>query len=48
MAEKQLNITIWNEYRHERQEPACRDIYPDGIHGCIKSFLETDPALSSG
>ena len=28
MAEKQLNITIWNEYRHERQEPACRDIYP--------------------
>ena len=22
MAEKQLNITIWNEYRHERQEPA--------------------------
>ena len=46
MAEKQLNITIWNEYRHERQEPACRDIYPDGIHGCIKSFLETDPTLN--
>lgn len=40
MSDKKRNVTIWNEYRHELQEPACREIYPDGIHGCIKKFLE--------
>ncbi len=25
-------ITIWNEGRHEKQSPAVRAVYPDGIH----------------
>ena len=40
MSANTLNVTVWNEYRHERLEEACRNIYPDGIHGLIKSFLE--------
>ncbi len=44
--DKKLNVTVWNEYRHERFEEACRAIYPDGIHGLIKSFLDSDHALS--
>ena len=40
MSAKKLNVTVWNEYRHEQLEEACRAIYPDGIHGLIKSFLE--------
>ena len=44
MSEKKLNVVVWNEYRHERMEEACRAIYPDGIHGLIKSFLEADDA----
>lgn len=38
MSEKILNVTVWNEFRHERMEEACKAIYPDGIHGLIKSF----------
>ena len=30
---------------HEKEEPV-RHIYPNGIHGCIKEFLETDEELS--
>ena len=49
MAVKRLNVVVWNEYRHEKLEEACRAIYPDGIHGCIKQFLEasdTEGALN--
>ena len=35
-----MNITVWNEYMHERLNPDIKKIYPDGIHGCIKKFLE--------
>ena len=41
-----INVVIWNEYRHERYEEACASIYPEGIHGCIKSFLQTDESLN--
>ena len=44
MSAKNLNVVVWNEFRHERMEEACRAIYPDGIHGLIKSFLEADDA----
>ncbi len=37
-----LNIVIWNEYRHEKLEPEVAAIYPEGIHGCIKNFLQDD------
>ena len=35
-----MRITVWNEYLHERTEEAVRKIYPEGIHNCIKDFLE--------
>lgn len=41
-----INVVIWNEYRHEKLEEACAAIYPEGIHGCIKSFLQTDESLN--
>ncbi|RSK28894.1 trehalose utilization protein ThuA [Bacillus sp. HMF5848] len=37
-----MNITIWNEYRHEQQNEEVRRVYPDGIHGVIKQFLLED------
>lgn len=43
---KTLNVTIWNEFRHERQEQTVKDIYPDGIHGCIKQFLDKNADLN--
>ena len=37
-----LKVTIWNEFRHEKTNEKAKSIYPDGIHACIKSFLECD------
>ena len=34
-----LKVTVWNENRHEHHNPAVREIYPEGIHGAIASFL---------
>ncbi|WP_239257241.1 ThuA domain-containing protein [Listeria ilorinensis] len=33
-------VTVWNEYRHEKAEPNVAEIYPEGIHGQIASFLQ--------
>ncbi len=41
-----INVTVWNEYRHERAEEHIRAIYPDGIHNAIKSYLDKVPGLN--
>ena len=35
-----IRVTVWNEYLHEAQFQEIAAIYPEGIHGCIASFLE--------
>ena len=37
-----LNVTVWNENRHEQKNPVVREIYPEGIHGAIANFLTTE------
>lgn len=32
-------VTVWNEFRHEKADPAVLAIYPEGIHGAIAGFL---------
>ena len=34
-----MNVTVWNEFRHEPESDAIRAIYPDGIHGAIAEHL---------
>src|SRR3954453_4233097 len=34
-----VRITVWGENVHERNEPAVRAIYPDGLHGAIAAGL---------
>ncbi|WP_436953146.1 ThuA domain-containing protein [Staphylococcus shinii] len=34
-----MNITIWNEYRHEQESEDVQAVYPNGIHHVIASFL---------
>ena len=36
------NITIWNEYRHEKENPAVAEHYPEGIHRVLQATLETE------
>lgn len=35
-----MKVTVWNEYRHELQHQEVKEIYPDGIHQVLASFLE--------
>lgn len=37
-----MNIVVWNENVHEKQNEVVADIYPEGIHGTIAEFLEED------
>lgn len=43
---KKINVTVWNEFRHENQEGAkadiIRKIYPNGIHGAIAANLKAE------
>jgi trehalose utilization protein len=37
-----LQVTVWNENRHEQKNPKVREVYPEGIHGAIASFLQEE------
>lgn len=37
-----MNVTVWNEYRHEKENPIVADIYPNGIHSAIAEFLQEE------
>ena len=41
-----INVTVWNEFYHERTEDAIKEIYPRGIHECIADFLREEPDLN--
>ena len=34
-----IRATVWNEYIHERLDPAAAAVYPEGIHACIADAL---------
>jgi trehalose utilization protein len=34
-----IKVTVWNEFKHERENASIRENYPDGIHGAIAAFL---------
>lgn len=40
-----IRVTVWNEYVHEQEYENIREVYPEGIHGCIGGFLKKDPGL---
>ncbi|MBQ8508432.1 MAG: ThuA domain-containing protein [Clostridia bacterium] len=44
MSEK-IKVTVWNEGRHEKSNKAAQAMYPEGIDGAVKAFLDKDPTL---
>lgn len=34
-----INVTVWNEFRHEKMHDEVAEVYPDGIHVVIADFL---------
>jgi len=43
---KPLRVTVWNEFVHERELPEIRAVYPEGIHGCLRRFLEKEQDIT--
>ena len=41
-----INVTIWNEGRHEKSNEEVKKLYPDGIHNSIKDFLKCNDDLN--
>ena len=37
---QELNVTIWNEFRHEKSDERVRQLYPDGMHAVIGQAME--------
>ncbi len=37
-----IRVTIWNEFRHERNWPEVAKIYPEGMHGAIAQGLKKE------
>jgi trehalose utilization protein len=37
-----IKVTVWNEYRHEKQHEKVASVYPEGIHKAIGAGLGTD------
>lgn len=42
-----MNITIWNEFRHEQESEDVQAVYPKGIHHVIASFLTDDHIVTT-
>jgi trehalose utilization protein len=42
-----IRVTVWNEYRHEKESAEIATIYPDGIHGTIAGFLRAQPDIEA-
>lgn len=41
-----INVTVWNEFRHEKTDDKVKAVYPDGIHNAIKAFLDVDEDIT--
>ncbi len=46
MSNRQIRVTVWNEYRHEKTNATCKSIYPNGMHEAIAEHLRKDPSFS--
>jgi trehalose utilization protein len=40
-----VRVTVWNEGRHEKTNPAVQKVYPKGIHGQLAAALKKVPGI---
>jgi trehalose utilization protein len=43
-----IRVTVWNEFRHEKKNPAIAKIYPKGMHETIAAALRKQPGFKVG
>ncbi len=41
-----IRVTVWNEFRHEKENDAVKSIYPNGMHEAIAAYLRQQPGLA--
>ena len=41
-----IRVTIWNEFRHEKEHEAVKAVYPDGIHTALAKGLGKDASIT--
>jgi trehalose utilization protein len=37
---KKINVTVWNEFRHEKSNESVKKLYPNGMHAVVAAALE--------
>jgi trehalose utilization protein len=42
-----IAVTVWNEFRQEREEERIAKVYPEGIHAQIAKALRAEPDLTA-
>jgi trehalose utilization protein len=46
MNESQPRVLVWNEFRHEKENPKVAALYPQGIHAAIAAGLQSNPGFA--
>jgi trehalose utilization protein len=41
-----IHVTVWNEFRHEKSDPAVGAVYPDGMHEALAKQLRLHPGFT--
>ncbi|WP_168118783.1 ThuA domain-containing protein [Paenibacillus sp. HB172176] len=42
---KAINVTVWNEFRHEKKNEKVASVYPDGMHAAIAAGLDIEGTI---
>lgn len=45
---KKINVTVWNEFRHEKKHAKVAEVYPDGIHNALANYLKSYDSFNVG
>ncbi|MBA2289854.1 MAG: trehalose utilization protein ThuA, partial [Chloroflexia bacterium] len=45
---RELRVTVWNEFQHEKKDEKVAKVYPDGIHGAIADGLNAVEGVTAG
>jgi trehalose utilization protein len=44
---QKIRVTVWNEYRHERQDERVKKLYPEGMHTVIAKALNQEEDIET-
>lgn len=40
MSNEPIRVTVWNEFHHEKENPAVAELYPHGMHATMRDAIE--------